>query len=99
MTTYRAAELAGGIKAHGALAMVQLVHAGRYAGPWDAYHEARRLAPSAVPFELTPGRIVTPHEITPEEIAAADRGVRVGRTAVRARRCSTASTCTARRAS
>ena len=63
------AELAGRIKAHGALAMVQLVHAGRYAGPWDAYHEARRLAPSAVPFELTPGRIVTPHEITPEEIA------------------------------
>jgi 2,4-dienoyl-CoA reductase (NADPH2) len=65
------AELAGGVKANGALAMVQLVHAGRYAGPWDAYHEARRLAPSAVPFELTPGRIVTPHEITPEEIAAA----------------------------
>jgi 2,4-dienoyl-CoA reductase (NADPH2) len=65
------AELAGGVKAYGALAMVQLVHAGRYAGPWDAYHEARRLAPSAVPFELTPGRIVTPHEITPEEIAAA----------------------------
>ena len=65
------AELAAGVKAHGALAMVQLVHAGRYAGPWDAYHEARRLAPSAVPFELTPGRIVTPHEITPEEIEAA----------------------------
>ncbi len=63
------AELAGAIKAAGALAMVQLVHAGRYAGPWDVYHEARRLAPSAVPFELTPGRIVTPQEITHEEIA------------------------------
>ena len=65
------ADLAGAVKAHGALAMVQLVHAGRYAGPWDVYHEARRLAPSAVPFELTAGRIVTPQEITPEEIAAA----------------------------
>ena len=64
-------ELAGAVKAHGALAMVQLVHAGRYAGPWDVYHEARRLAPSAVPFELTAGRIVTPQEITPEEIAGA----------------------------
>ena len=65
------AELAGAVKANGALAMVQLVHAGRYAGPWDVYHHARRLAPSAVPFELTAGRIVTPHEITTEEIAAA----------------------------
>lgn len=65
------AELAGAVKAHGALAMVQLVHAGRYAGPWDVYHEARRLAPSAVSFELTAGRIVTPHEITPGEIAEA----------------------------
>ena len=65
------AELAGAVKAHGALAMVQLVHAGRYAGPWDVYHEARRLAPSAVPFELTAGRVVAPHEITPGEIAEA----------------------------
>ena len=65
------AELAGAVKANGALAMVQLVHAGRYAGPWDVYHQARRLAPSAVPFELTAGRVVTPHEITPEEIATA----------------------------
>jgi 2,4-dienoyl-CoA reductase (NADPH2) len=65
------AELAGAVKANGALAMVQLVHAGRYAGPWDVYHHARRLAPSAVPFELTAGRVVTPHEITPEEIATA----------------------------
>lgn len=65
------AELAGEVKSHGALAVVQLVHAGRYAGPWDRYHEARRLSPSAVPFELTAGRVVTPQEITPEEIAEA----------------------------
>jgi 2,4-dienoyl-CoA reductase (NADPH2) len=65
------AELAGAIRAQGAVAMVQIVHAGRYAGPWDVYDEARRLAPSAVPFELTPGRVVTPQEITPEEIATA----------------------------
>jgi 2,4-dienoyl-CoA reductase (NADPH2) len=61
-------ELADEIHRHGALAMVQLVHAGRYAGPWDVYESRRRLAPSAVPFELTPGRVVTPQEITPEEI-------------------------------
>lgn len=62
-------ELAAEIHRHGALAMVQLVHAGRYAGPWDVYESRRRLAPSAVPFELTAGRTVTPQEITPEEIA------------------------------
>ncbi|MGA5042253.1 NADH:flavin oxidoreductase [Streptomyces capoamus] len=60
--------LAEEIHRHGALAMVQLVHAGRYAGPWDVYDARRRLAPSAVPFELTPGRTVTPQEITVEEI-------------------------------
>jgi 2,4-dienoyl-CoA reductase (NADPH2) len=60
--------LAAGIRRHGALAMVQLVHAGRYAGPWEEYETQRRLAPSAVPFELTPGRVVTPQEITAEEI-------------------------------
>jgi 2,4-dienoyl-CoA reductase (NADPH2) len=60
--------LAAGIPGHGALAMVQLVHAGRYAGPWEEYETRRRLAPSAVPFELTPGRMVTPQEITAEEI-------------------------------
>ncbi len=62
-------ELAGEVKRHGALALVQLVHAGRYAGPWDVYDQERRLAPSAVPFPLTAGRVVTPQEITPEEIA------------------------------
>ena len=61
-------ELAAEIHRHGALAMVQLVHAGRYAGPWDVYESRRRLAPSAVPFELTAGRTVTPQEITSEEI-------------------------------
>lgn len=61
--------IADAVHEHGALAMVQLVHAGRYAGPWDVYEQQRRLAPSAVPFELTPGRVVTPQEITPSEIA------------------------------
>lgn len=64
-------ELAENIKTHGALSIVQLVHAGRYAGPWDVYEQARRLAPSAVPFELIPGRIVTPQEISDEEIDGA----------------------------
>jgi 2,4-dienoyl-CoA reductase (NADPH2) len=61
-------QLAAEIHRHGALAIVQLVHAGRYAGPWEEYESQRRLAPSAVPFELTPGRVVTPQEITAEEI-------------------------------
>lgn len=61
-------ELAGEIKSHGALAMVQIVHAGRYAGPWEVYHAARRLSPSALPFELTAGRVETPQEITADEI-------------------------------
>ncbi|MFE4756764.1 NADH:flavin oxidoreductase [Streptomyces mirabilis] len=60
--------LASEVKRHGALAVVQIVHAGRYAGPWEDYEKRRRLAPSAIPFELTPGRVVTPQEITPEEI-------------------------------
>ncbi|MDZ7914859.1 MAG: NADH:flavin oxidoreductase [Rhodococcus sp. (in: high G+C Gram-positive bacteria)] len=63
--------LAEAIKAEGALAIMQIVHAGRYAGPWDRYEERRRLAPSAIPFELTPGRQVTPSEITEAEIARA----------------------------
>ncbi|AEY85481.1 NADH:flavin oxidoreductase/NADH oxidase [Streptomyces hygroscopicus subsp. jinggangensis 5008] len=63
--------LAGEIRRHGALAITQIVHAGRYAGPWEEYESRRRLAPSAIPFELTPGRVVTPHEITPEEIEEA----------------------------
>ncbi|MFC4948004.1 hypothetical protein [Pseudonocardia sp. GCM10023141] len=61
-------ELAADIQHHGALALVQLVHAGRYAGPWDVYEQARRLAPSAVPFELTEGRTVVPAEMTEPEI-------------------------------
>lgn len=60
-------ELAGEIKRHGALAMVQLVHSGRYAGPWDVNHRERRLAPSAIHFPLTAGRVVTPQEITTED--------------------------------
>lgn len=62
------AALAQEIHRHGSLAVVQLVHSGRYAGPWQEYESARRVAPSARPFELTPGRTVTPQEITPEEI-------------------------------
>ncbi|MGW7823597.1 oxidoreductase [Streptomyces puniciscabiei] len=60
--------LASEIRVHGALAIAQIVHAGRYAGPWEEYESRPRLAPSAIPFELTPGRTVTPQEITPEEI-------------------------------
>ncbi|GGX19231.1 oxidoreductase [Pigmentiphaga litoralis] len=59
--------LASGIKAHGALAVMQIVHAGRYGGPWDQYEMARRVAPSAIPFPL-PGKTVTPQEITEDEI-------------------------------
>lgn len=61
--------LADGIRGDGALAVLQLVHAGRYAGPWDRYDARRRLAPSATPFELTPGRVVTPAEMTLVEMA------------------------------
>ncbi|MFG1667721.1 NADH:flavin oxidoreductase [Streptomyces sp. Y7] len=61
-------ELASAIHAHGALAVIQIVHAGRYAGPWEQYEAARRLAPSAVPFPLTADRTVTPAEATHEEL-------------------------------
>lgn len=60
--------LADEITRHGALAIVQVKHAGRYAGPWDVYEQERRLAPSAVQFELTPGRTVSPQAITEDEI-------------------------------
>ncbi|MBA3843771.1 MAG: NADH:flavin oxidoreductase [Actinobacteria bacterium] len=61
-------DLASEIRQKGALAIVQIVHAGRYAGPWHEYEKRRRLAPSAVPFELSADRIVTPHEMTSGEI-------------------------------
>jgi 2,4-dienoyl-CoA reductase (NADPH2) len=60
--------LAQAIQRHGALAVLQIAHAGRYAGPWEEYEAQRRLAPSAVEFELLPGRRVVPSEITVEEI-------------------------------
>lgn len=63
--------LAEAVKREGALAVLQIVHAGRYAGPWERYEHERRLAPSAVEFELTPGRRVTPHEMTLDEIEEA----------------------------
>jgi 2,4-dienoyl-CoA reductase (NADPH2) len=59
--------LATEIKRHGAVAVLQIVHAGRYAGPWDNYGARRRLAPSAIPFPLPMGQ-VCPAEITHEEI-------------------------------
>ena len=62
------ASVAEEIKKHGALAIMQIVHAGRYAGPWSEYEKARRLAPSAIPFSLLPGKTVTPAEITEAEI-------------------------------
>jgi 2,4-dienoyl-CoA reductase (NADPH2) len=62
------AEIAAEIKRHGALAVMQIVHAGRYAGPWSEYEAARRLAPSSVEFSLLPDRKVTPAEITEAEI-------------------------------
>jgi 2,4-dienoyl-CoA reductase (NADPH2) len=62
------AALAAAIRREGALAVAQIVHAGRYAGPWEDYERERRLAPSAVEFELLPGRRVTPSEITVAEI-------------------------------
>ncbi|MFI8461829.1 NADH:flavin oxidoreductase [Kitasatospora sp. NPDC085464] len=77
--------LAAEIRRHGALAIVQLVHAGRYAGPWEEYGSRPRLAPSAIPFELTPGRVVTPQEIAPEEIEeTVDAFVRAARLCERA---------------
>lgn len=62
------ASLAAAIRREGALAVVQIVHAGRYAGPWERYHERRRLAPSAVEFELLPGRRETPSAMTVGEV-------------------------------
>lgn len=61
------ARLAGAIKAEGAVAVVQVVHAGRYAGPWEEYAARRRLAPSAIPFPLPLGE-VTPDEATGDEL-------------------------------
>ena len=78
--------IAAAIRIHGAVSILQIVHAGRYAGPWDVYEKQRRLAPSSVSFPLLPGRVVTPQEITRSEIdkaiddfaAAADRATRAG---------------------
>lgn len=64
----RLTALARGIQEPGALAVVQVVHAGRYAGPWERYRMERRLAASAVPFELLAGRWETPQEMTRAEI-------------------------------
>ena len=60
--------LAARIKRHGPVAVAQIYHAGRYAGPWEQYNRARRLAPSAVPFPLWGDMEATPHEMTLEDI-------------------------------
>jgi len=65
-----AAALAREIRGAGSLAIAQIAHAGRYAGPWERYGEARRLAPSAVPFPLLGTDEVSPGEMTATEIAA-----------------------------
>lgn len=59
--------LASEIRDHGALAVAQISHAGRYAGPWSDWAARPRLAPSAVPFPLL-GQEVTPHPIDTETI-------------------------------
>jgi 2,4-dienoyl-CoA reductase (NADPH2) len=60
-------KLAAEIRSHGAVAVAQIVHSGRYAGPWHEYDRRRRLAPSAIPFRLPMGE-VCPQEITRAEI-------------------------------
>lgn len=59
--------LAKAIHDEGAVAVLQLAHAGRYAGPWERYHEEPRYAPSAVTFELL-GKAVTPLALSLEQI-------------------------------
>ena len=61
-------KLAAEIKRHGALAVIQLVHAGRYAGSHQEHSEQRRLAPSALPFLLHREQMITPQEMSRGEI-------------------------------
>ncbi len=77
-------KLASEIKKHDALAVIQLVHAGRYAGPWEVYEQQRRLSPSALPFPLLANQVVIPQEITHEEIQ--ETVAAFGRAAVLAKR-------------
>ena len=60
-------QVAQEIRGNGAVAIAQISHAGRYAGPWDEWTRIPRLAPSAVPFPLL-GAMVTPQEISVEQI-------------------------------
>lgn len=68
--------LAKAVHDEGALIVAQIGHAGRYGGPWDEYELRPRLAPSAVEFTLVGDRIVTPVEMTEQDIAVtvADTG-------------------------
>ncbi|HIN32838.1 MAG TPA: NADH:flavin oxidoreductase [Nitrospirales bacterium] len=61
-------QLAERIKKYGPVAVAQIYHAGRYAGPWEQYKKARRLAPSATPFPLFGDMEATPQEMTLDEI-------------------------------
>lgn len=63
--------LADAIHEEGSLAIAQLGHAGRYAGPWDEYEKAPRFAPSAIEFPLVGGRRVVPAEMTASDIGRA----------------------------
>ena len=60
--------LAESIKKHDAVAVAQIYHAGRYAGPWEQYKKAPRLAPSATSFPLFGDMEVTPQAMTLEDI-------------------------------
>lgn len=62
--------LASAIHHHGALAIAQVVHAGRYAAPWENYASQLHLAPSAVAFELL-GQSVVPTAMTQDDIVQA----------------------------
>jgi len=62
--------LARAIHEEGALGVLQIAHAGRYAGPWENYDADVRHAPSAASFELL-GRRVTPTAMTLADIEQA----------------------------
>ncbi|MBF4571865.1 NADH:flavin oxidoreductase [Herbiconiux sp. VKM Ac-1786] len=60
--------LADAVHDEGALLIAQIGHAGRYGGPWDRYDDQPRLAPSALEFRLVGDRVVTPTEMTVDDI-------------------------------
>lgn len=66
--------LAQAVHEAGSPIVAQIGHAGRYGGPWDEYERRPRLAPSAIPFPLL-GRVVTPREMTLQDIRDTVRDV------------------------